>query len=281
MENLRANLINSIPLSNRAILTLSGPDRKNFLQGLITNNVEKIAEGSALYAALLTPQGKYLHDFFIFEKGETLYLDAERARLPDLFRRLMMYKLRAAVDIIDHSAQYTVFSDQKAPIDDVIFAPDPRHSQMGFRVLRPHQQGETENAAYNDYDQLRLNLGLADGSRDFDIDKTLILEGNLENLNGVDFEKGCYVGQEVTARMKHRTNLKKRLLPVDVDGPLPDRGTEITNDAGKKIGDIRSGLGNRAIGYFRLADLTFDHNYHCGHARVTPRRPDWLQETDI
>ena len=275
-----ANLTDSIPLKNRAILTLSGPDRKKLLQGLMTNNVEKISDQSALYTALLTPQGKYLHDFFIMERNETLYLDCERARLPDLLRRLMMYKLRADVDIVDCSDKYSVFAASQLPADEKIFAPDPRHADMGYRIIRSMPLENCPDDTDNQYDLLRLKVGLPDGSRDFNIDKTLILEGNMEELNGVDFEKGCYVGQEVTARMKHRTNLKKRLLPVDVDGPLPDRETEITNDAGKKIGDLRSGLNNRAIGYFRLADLTFDQSYHCGEAMVTPRRPDWIKEND-
>jgi len=100
----------------------------------------------------------------------------------------------------------------------------------------------------------------------------------MEKLNGVDFEKGCYVGQEVTARMKHRASLKKRLLPVRLDGDLPARGTEISDETGKKIGDIRSGRNDMAIGYFRLAHLEFDKIYTCGNAFVTPWQPDWLTE---
>ncbi|PCI47190.1 MAG: hypothetical protein COB49_07585 [Alphaproteobacteria bacterium] len=234
-----------IPLSDRAIITICGPDRKHFLQGLITNDIEKISETSALYAAMLTPQGKYLHDFFISEMGDTLYLDGERDRLPDLFRRLMMYKLRADVDITDCSDKYTILSSPNRLTDGLVCYADPRHPQMGFRTIQTIMDDKTDD----EYDRLRLALGLPDGSRDFHIDRTLILEGNMEQLNGVDFDKGCYVGQEVTARMKYRASLKKRLLPVNVDGDLPERGTAITDDTGKKIGDIRSGRDNMAIGY--------------------------------
>ncbi|PCI32726.1 MAG: hypothetical protein COB54_06420 [Alphaproteobacteria bacterium] len=267
-------------LTQRAILTISGPGRKSFLQGLITNNVEKITDTSALYAALLTPQGKYLHDFFISEVDDTLYLDCERDRLADLYRRLMMYKLRAEVDITDCSGAYTVLATSDRIEDSLICYPDPRHAAMGFRAILAASPVENTHNSGTDYDSHRLALGLPDGSRDFDVDRTLILEGNMEQLNGVDFNKGCYVGQEVTARMKHRSNLKKRLLPVTVEGDLPERGTEITDDNGKKIGDIRSGRDGQAIGYFRLAHMEFDQTYVCGQASVTPWRPDWLTEQD-
>ncbi|VAV97507.1 tRNA-modifying protein YgfZ [hydrothermal vent metagenome] len=274
-------LTDPIPLPDRAIITLCGPNRKPFLQGLITNNIDKLSANNCLYAALLTPQGKYLHDFFIMERDEILYLDCERDRLADLFRRLMMYRLRAKVDIVDCSEKFTIFSAGSQPEGSIVFAADPRHPNMGHRLVLP-----AENAEYSDhnaapYDQLRLSLGLPDGSRDFDVDKTLILEGNMEELHGVDFDKGCYVGQEVTARMKHRTSLKKRLLPVTVKGDLPARSTEITDANGKKVGDIRSGFQNRAMGYFRLAHMTFGKGYHCGEATITPWRPDWLKEEEI
>lgn len=272
---------NPTPLNDRAILTISGQDRKKFLQSLITNDIEKISGEKisgdyAIYAALLTPQGKYLHDFFISETDNILYLDCERDRLPDLFRRLMMYKLRAEVEITDCSDKYTIVASSSSLSKALACYADPRHREMGFRTI----QTFTDSGQDNQYDKLRLALGLPDGSRDFDVDKTLILEGNMEQLNGVDFEKGCYVGQEVTARMKHRASLKKRLLPVRLEGKMPDRGTVITDDSGKKIGDLRSGRDNMAIGYFRLAHMEFNKKYACGNAFVTPWRPDWLPKED-
>ena len=271
----------TIVLTQRAILTISGPGRKIFLQGLITNNVENITETTALYAALLTPQGKYLHDFFISEMDDVLYLDCERDRRTDLLRRLMMYKLRAEVDITDCADKYTVVATTDSPQDALISYPDPRHREMGFRAIlsTPHAANAQDDGTA--YDNHRLTLGLPDGSQDFDVDRTLILEGNMEQLNGVDFNKGCYVGQEVTARMKHRSNLKKRLLPVTVEGKLPERGTGITDESGKKVGDIRSGSNGRAIGYFRLAQMEFGKTYACGESHIIPWRPDWLTEEDI
>ncbi|WP_417623319.1 YgfZ/GcvT domain-containing protein [Paremcibacter congregatus] len=267
-----------VPLNNRAILTLGGPDRKKLLQGIITNNVDKIAPGQMIYAALLTPQGKYLFDFFLSEFDEVLFLDCEADRATDLLRRLMMYKLRADVEIKDVSALYRVVAGQG--IGDAFdkACPDPRHAGLGFRAIVPQEEAAELPDDISAYETTRLRLGIPDGARDFDVDKTLILEGNMEELHGVDFNKGCYVGQEVTARMKHRTSLKKRLLPVTVNGPLPARGSEICNSAGKKVGDIRSGFADRAIGYFRLADLTFGDIYTCGDATVTPEQPDWIKD---
>lgn len=263
-------------LPHRAVLTLSGPDRKKFLQGIITNNVAKIAPDRAIYAALLTPQGKYLFDFFLFEQDEILYLDCEKDRAADLYRRLMMYKLRADVEITPPSDDLQVIvCPENLGRFDKCFA-DPRHPDLGFRALletTSTTDARPESAAY---EQHRLTLGIPDGTRDFDIDKTLVLEGNLEELNGVDFDKGCYVGQEVTARMKHRTNLKKRLLPVKVEGPLPERGSPILNPEGKKVGDLRSGDGRRAIGYFRLADSDTNTIYKCEKSTLTLLKPDWL-----
>jgi len=265
-------------LNDRAILTLSGSDCKSFLQGLITNDINRISEDSAIYAALLTPQGKFLHDFFITEKEDTLFLDCEKGRMADIYKRLMMYRLRADVKIADCSEAYDVLASEKLSSEGILSYPDPRHRDMGFRNIILTSAISPSSQKDDLYDTQRLSIGLPDGSKDFDIDKTLILEGNLEELNGVDFNKGCYVGQEVTARMKHRAILKKRLLPIMVDGPLPARGTEIIDDAGKKIGDIRSGHDNRAIGYFRLASMNFNQSYQCGEATITPWQPDWYPE---
>lgn len=269
---------NYILLDDRAVLTISGPDRKDFLQSLISNDVHKISANSAIYAALLTAQGKYLHDFFIYEHEDSLCLDGEKARRADLLRRLMMYKLRADVEITDNTDQFAVYATQDHPPDEPLYSPDPRHQKMGYRLIRPATEKPDALAGKTDYDLRRLALGLPDGSRDFDVDKTLILEGNLAELNGVDFEKGCYVGQEVTARMKYRAILKKRLLPVMVEGLLPNRGSAITNRQDQKIGDIRSGCQDRAIGYFRLGKMTFGETYICGNAKITPQRPDWLKD---
>lgn len=267
-------------LSQRGVIALTGEDRRQFLQGIITNDIEALAPGQPLYAALLTPQGKYLHDFFIVEDGDRLLVDCEAARRADLIRRLMMYRLRAKAEITDLTDDLTVIArwgervPPELPAEAVIFT-DPRHPGLGTRAILPRDLLPQPLGADADYDDHRLTLGIPDGSRDFEVERTLILEGNLDALNGVSFTKGCYVGQELTARMKHRGRVRKRLLPVQVEGPLPAPDTPILKD-GREIGHLRSGRGRRAIAYLRVEDIAFGSHYPCGDAHVIPERPEWL-----
>jgi len=265
-------------LDNRAIIALTGPDRKSFLQGLVTNNMDHLDGQDAIYTALLTPQGKYLFDFFLTEQDEILYLDCESPRVADLTRRLMMYRLRADVDIADVSDKYVVtVSDQKKS-EALISFKDPRHSGLGYRnILEKDSCDASEDST--PYNHLRISLGVPDGSKDHQVDKTFILEGNIDELNGVDFTKGCYVGQEMTARMKHRGRLKKRLVPVQLSGPAPEEFTAIVNENGKQIGDLRSSVKDQAIAYLRLDEFEFDKEYDCGTVKVIPQKPDWWPPT--
>lgn len=271
----------SAALSGRGVIEITGPDRKDFLQGLLTNDINSLSPGHPLYAAMLTPQGKYLFDFLIFEDGETLFLDCEKARAADLLRRLTMYKLRARVDLADASDRWTVIaawgSDAVTPPEGCIAAADPRHPDLGLRILCP-AEGVADLSPGDEagYDAHRLALGIPDGPRDFEVEKLLILEGNVAELNGVSFKKGCYVGQELTARMNYRGKVRKRLLPVTVDGALPDPGTAIVKD-GKQLGNIRSGQDGRAIALLRIEDIEDGGTYDCGDARVTVHIPEWLR----
>jgi len=272
----------SAALSGRGVLEITGPDRKDFLQGLLTNDINSLSPGHPLYAAMLTPQGKYLFDFLIFEDGEALYLDCEKARAADLLRRLTMYKLRARVDIADASDKWTVIaawgSDAITPPDGCISAEDPRHPDLGLRILCPAEVAmDLSPGDETGYNAHRLGLGIPDGPRDFEVEKLLILEGNVAELNGVSFKKGCYVGQELTARMNYRGKVRKRLLPVTIDGALPEPGTAIVKD-GKQLGDIRSGQGSRAIALLRVEDIEDGGTYECGDARVTVHVPEWLRD---
>lgn len=262
-------------LKNRAVITLSGPERKNLLQGIITNNVDKLDDEKGLYAALLSPQGKFLHDFFLFEKDDTIYLDCEADRLADLFQKLLMYRLRSNVEILDRSDQYKVITSmQRFENIDLSFA-DPRHAEMGYRAIvemLPEGQGDTG------YHARRIKLGIVEGSHDFIMDKSTISEGHFEQINGLDYEKGCYVGQEVTARMKYRGKIKKQMFPVTLSGPAPAFGTAITDGKGNKIGDLRSYCDKYAIALFRVKDFEFGREYFCGDIYVTPYKPDWMKE---
>lgn len=259
-----------IHIEDRALLCLKGPDSKNLLQGIITNDINRLKPGVALYAALLTPQGKYLFDFFIYETDDVLYIDCEKTRRNDLLRRLMMYRLRAEVEIT--LAEGHILNSPDLPSQTPFFK-DPRHEDMGYRIIA---ENIPEDAApLRDYHLQRIKLGIPEGSVDFQVDKTPVLEGSFEALHGVDFKKGCYVGQEVTARMQYRGTVKKYLLPLKIDGPLPAPYTIITDDQDVKIGHICSGIDQYAIGLLRLDRMEFEKSYSCGDAAVTPYKVDW------
>ncbi len=236
-------------LDHRAILRLKGPDARSFLQGLVTNDVMAVAPGKSIYAAMLTPQGKYMYDMIIMADGDDLLLDVEASRKADLMRRLMMYKLRADVAITDEP-MLGVWVSLEEPAAEGVLVPDPREAGLGWRLVTSDKP-EAPALDRDTYEQTRLRLGVPDGSRDMLVEKYFWLETAAERLNGVSFTKGCYVGQELTARMKHRTNLKKILRPVRVEGGAPHEGV-IETDDGKAAGDIRSSNGDYALVYFRL-----------------------------
>ena len=224
-------------LPDRGVLEVAGPDRVAFLQGLVSNDVSDIPGGEAVWAALLTPQGKWLADFFILATPESLLLDAERAQVPMLLQRLARFRLRARVELRDASDDWHVHA---AWGDGVILegfgGRDPRLPEAGWRILAPMPLAGPETA--EDYDIHRLQHGLPDGSKDLDAEKTVLLEAGFDELHGVSWSKGCYMGQELTARTRYRGLLKRRLVPVLVDGPLPPRGTMLTDEAGAEVGEV-------------------------------------------
>jgi hypothetical protein len=260
-------------LDARAVLQIGGPDRAEFLQGLISNDVTRLTDGRAIYAALLTAQGRYLHDFFLAPHGDGYLLDGEAARLHDLTRRLTIYRLRSKVTLTPGNS-FTVavaFGDEalmalSLPAETgaaIAFAggsafTDPRNAALGARLLLPRDRAATAltergfvqtDAA--DYDRLRLSLGVPDGSRDLVPEKALLMESGFDALNGIDWNKGCYIGQELTARMKYRALVKKQLVPVSVAGPMPAPGTAIMS-GGDEVGEMRSGRDGAALAILRL-----------------------------
>lgn len=279
----------AIRLENRGIIALSGADVKTLLQGLITNDIGRLSKGRPIYAALLTPQGKYLHDFIIVQAGDAIFLDCEAERRTDLIRRLTMYRLRAQADIADRTGDLAVLAiihvnnlPSHLPEDAIAYA-DPRDPRLGYRIILPASRGADLGLPLGrmpDYEELRLKLGIPDASRDFQVDKTLILEGNLEQLNGVDFNKGCYVGQELTARMKYRGKVRKRLLAVTIEGPAPAPDTPVF-DGAKEIGVMRSSFGRIGIAFLRVEDLSRGASYRCGDATLAPQIPDWLKLDEV
>ena len=282
-------------LEDRGVLAVGGPDRASFLQGLVSNDTTQISAERAIYAALLTAQGKYLHDFMLAEVGETIWLDGEAARLADLKRRLSLFRLRAKVTI-DERPDLTVaavvgntaFGLPSEPgaasqLGDGVAFVDPRLAELGTRVILPREQlggvlseaGAVE-ADFAEYDQLRLSLGVPDGSRDLVLDKSILLESGFDELHGVDWNKGCYIGQELTARTKYRGLIKKRLFPVRIDGPAPEPGSIISAD-GHEAGEMRSSRDGVGLALLRLEAVADGRSLAVGDASVVPIAPDWMR----
>ncbi len=231
-------------LPHRALLRVSGADAVSFLQGLITNDARKLEKGEALYALLLTPQGKFLHDFFLYPEAGGIYLDVVASRANDLLGRLKLYRLRSKVEIealAGHrvAAVYGEGQETDAPP----LHPDPRLAALGLRGAVSAEEAMDYQARFapgspEEYDAWRLHLGVPEGLSDLIPEKSLPMEYGLDRLNAIDFAKGCYVGQEVTARMRYRATIRKRLMGVRGDA-LPEAGAAVTaNDAA--IGEIRS-----------------------------------------
>ncbi len=227
-------------MPNRRILRFGGADTDSFLQGLVTNDIAGL-EAGIVYAALLTPQGKYLADFFLVRDGDSVLLDVAEELAGGLAKRLGMYKLRADVTIED-SGLNLQRGTGPAPQGAL---PDPRHPDMGWRAYSTDPEGDDGT----DWDAIRVRHCIPETAIELTPD-SYILESGFEALNGVDFKKGCYVGQEVTARMKHKTELRKGLRSVRVDGTAPV-GTEILAD-GKPAGTLFTQSNGKAIAYLRL-----------------------------
>src|SRR5262249_48491546 len=229
----------------RGVLSVGGADARAFLQGLVSNDVDKVGEARAIYAALLTPQGRYLHDFFLANGADgSLLLECEGERRQDLAKRLAVYRLRAKVTIAEPTPSLVVvllFGSEAAdrlglPAEagrarswagGVAFV-DPRLPALGIRAVLPREQAEAAAreagfaaASAVAYDRLRLALGVPEGSRDLEVEKALLLENGFDALNGIDWAKGCYVGQELTARMKYRALVKRSLVPVPIMAAAP------------------------------------------------------------
>lgn len=227
---------------DRVVLAITGPDRETFLQGLVTNDVRKLAQG-AVYAAILTPQGKYLADFLLVPGPEgTIWLDVAAGLADDLLRRLTMYRLRAQVGIERNGLVVT--RGLGAPPAGA-FA-DPRHPSLGWRAY-----GAAGTGPRIDWDAIRVAHCIPETGRELFVNETYILEAGFERLNGVDFRKGCYVGQEVTARMKHKTELRKGLAMVTVAGSAMP-GTPVTTSDGREVGVLHTVSTDRAIAHLRF-----------------------------
>jgi folate-binding protein YgfZ len=269
-----------------------------FLQGLVSNDVEKVSPARARYAALLTAQGKYLHDFMMIEHDRALWLEAEAGRLSELKRRLSIYRLRAraTLDQRPELAVGVVFGAGAPAVMDLPEEPgaarpfgsgiafvDPRLAALGVRCILPRvdirQALECIGLAktgYPAYDRFRLELGIPEGGRDLVPEKSILLEAGFDELNGVDWQKGCYIGQELTARTKYRGLIKKRLMPVKVDGPAPAPGTIITAE-GREVGEMRSSSDGVGLALLRIEPVVEGKHLKAGATTIVASKPSWMR----
>ena len=248
---------NAALLSDRAVVRVSGHAAHGFLQGLITNDIDKAKPGGAIHAGLLTPQGKILFDFFVIPAADGFLLEIAKAKAGELAQRLGFYKLRAQVEIAEDPS-FAVAAAWGAPPrlpDGAIAYADPRLSALGLRILL-QAEADARNlgctiAAEDEYHAHRIALGVPEGGRDYAFGDAFPHEAMFDRLAGIDFDKGCFVGQEVVSRMEHRGTARKRIVGVEGEGPLPPSGTEITA-GGAPVGTLGSVSEHSGLALLRL-----------------------------
>jgi hypothetical protein len=276
-----SNDLTYAPLPSRALIAVGGADWRDFLQNLITQDLETLQPGEARFGALLTPQGRLLYDLFVVGRDGGAWLDVQAEHRAAILQRLTMYRLRAKVELVADDAPVSIlFAEQgditaPAVAGGGIWARDPRLPGLGWRgygVAAPDGVPVADEVAR---DRAKLRLGVP-GPADWGLDKTYPIEANFDLLNGIDFKKGCFIGQETTSRMKRRGQVKTRMLPIAFEGPAPAPGAEVL--AGElRAGEVLSGQDGRAIALLRLdriegASLTVDGR------PVAVERPAWFLE---
>ena len=263
-------------LHKRGVVQISGPDAATLLNGLVTNDVAKTSKEVAIFAAMLTPQGKYLFDMFVLSpQSDTFLLDVSRPA--DFVKRLSMYRLRSQVTIENMSESlgvYAVLPNQTDVIVGHAFD-DPRMEALGKHIIAP-LTGSGNDTAYISH---CLALGVPDASTDVLVEKDFVMEGLFDELHGIDFHKGCYVGQEMTSRMKRRTSVKNKLCRIRYEGAAPAFETPIIAD-NWEVGRMRSGIEGVGIAMIRFdraqKALEEGHNLMAGETLITLDLPDWL-----
>ena len=262
-------------LEDRAVIALAGPDARGLLQGLITSDIGRLSAGVALYAALLTPQGKILFDFLIAEGDGAVLLDCAAAVAPALAKKLSLYRLRAKVEI-ELRPQLAVYVGLTGkPATKAIGFADPRLAALGPRAIAARAEMPAALADAASYHATRLALGVPEGN-DFGSDRIFALDAGLDELHAIAFDKGCYVGQELTARMKHRGTARKRLMPVMAAAALPAAGAAVINGE-TQIGEIFATYGTRGFALVRLDRLAEANGALTSEGvSITITRPDWL-----
>jgi len=254
----RMNLPVFAHLTSRALIAVRGADWRAFLQNLLSNDVEALGQGELRAALLLTPQGKFLFDLFVApstdeDGAEFALLDVQADRREALIGRLKLYRLRAKVEIEEmEGAVFASWGGEGLPGEG--WMADPRLPALGWRGYGLAGEVDTDEAAY---DAHRLGLGVPDPGKDLTPDQTFPLEANWDLLNAIDFHKGCYIGQETTSRMKRRSAVKTRMVPIAFDGPAPPSGTPVETATGLRAGEVLSGAQGRALALLRLDRAVF------------------------
>jgi folate-binding protein YgfZ len=293
---------------DHAIIAVAGEDRQGFLQGLVSNDTAKVSAGGAIYATLLTAQGRFLFDLFMAEQDGRYLVDCAAPRRTDLIKRLSLYRLRSKVSIADADADWCaalLFGDGPAaalsldgragaatPLGGGVAYVDPRLPDLGVRLILPRAAARatlaalpaSEDADGSAYHRLRIALGVPDAARDLTPEKSILLENGFDELNAIDWQKGCYMGQELTARTRYRGLVRKRLLPVRIDGAPPAPGTPLM--LGKQeLGEMRSASADGTVGLAMVRLEALAHGaspvFTAGETKLSPDIPGWMRLPDL
>ncbi|TSJ64326.1 folate-binding protein YgfZ [Starkeya sp. 3C] len=267
-------------LEERAVVRIAGADAAHFLDNLLTSRTPAL--GAARYAALLSPQGKIVADMIVLATEGGFRLDTPRAVVADLLKRLQLYRLRAKVEIgVLDDLTVAVAWGGASPLVDTLAYDDPRLPALGRRFLLPAAEAAQINMVPEaQWHAHRIAIGVPEGGQDFLYGDAFPHEADMDQLGGIDFDKGCYVGQEIVSRMQHRGTARTRIIPFALCGPAPAEGTPVTA-GGKSIGRIGSGVNGRALALVRLDRLedarAGGHVVEAEGAALVPERPDWMR----
>jgi len=286
-------------LDDRAILYVNGADSKKYLQNLVSNDIEKVNESKSCFASLLSPQGKFLFDFIVIKHKDGYFLDCEKRIVDQLYKKLITYKLRSKVEILNLSNEFVVaaFSHTKFLSmdgtrdelghtlkynEDHVFL-DPRNKKLGGRIIANLEKlymslkkMKLKSSNVDEYYKLSFELGIPQNNMDQLQEKLFGIECNFAELNAIDFKKGCYVGQENTSRIKNKDKLNKRLLPLQVKkGSIKNNDPITSNNV--EIGKVL--IANKfsfALIKFRDKEFEYNKEFKCGEANIQIFKPSWL-----
>ena len=295
------NIKNVYILEDRGILFVNGSDAKEFLQNLVTNDINKVDNSNSCFASLLTPQGKFLFDFLIVKHKSGYFIDCEKKQVDNLFKKLNIYKLRSKVEIMNLSNEFVIaafsyekfmsFKEAKDILgytfkyreDPIIL--DPRHKKLGGRLIinleklyLSLKKLDLKSAEPNEYYKFSHEIGIPQRDMDKLSDKLFGIECNFEELNGIDFKKGCYVGQENTSRIKLRNKLSKRLLPIQLIKGNLEEGASIFNNE-NEVGKVLIN-NDQPFGLIKYLSDHFNHEaeFRSENATFKIKKPDWIKK---